>query len=430
MTFFSGLTEGADAMTRLVEQPAIRSDIESTAAINKATAEEKTGEEAGRKQYAKTLADLTAKSVADEAKKADVDPLTKATQQAEEGAIWSDTSQMLDLTRQYQKDQTDYDNMLKASGFLQGKDLEQNQNMLEKKRESLAKEKEKMVDLQTQVADARLYQIRKINDPTSLEGARQWEAQQLGKLFEKQVPQGESESDDDYAAKKAQFVKKNDELPKTYDAAGKAQLDNMMTSHGSAKEALALYKLDIQSDRNIVELEKANLLALSRDRIAERMQQARVESDRARYSAQFVSNARMQLESNDRNIKQTQKAVDDFKKQIAPEPTTGFLFKDPNPAYDDYQKQLKDMEDQIADYRSRNQDIMQQASLAGIDMAQMGQLSTTGDYLRTRQASKNTPAPAAKPSPKELSQHDQEALTWAQANPNDPRAKKILDANK
>ena len=383
---------GANAMTDLVEQPAIRSNIESTSAINRATAQEKVQEAAGRKQYAQTLASLTAK---DAATKTETDPLSKATQIAEEGGVWSDMTQMHDLTSQYQKDQADYNNMLKASSSLQGKDLETNQNMLEKKRAALANEKEKMITLQQQVSDARLYQMSKINDETSLQGARQWEAQQLGKLFEKQVPMQDGESQDEYNSKKDHFIKTNDQLPKTYDAVGQAQLNNMMTEGGSAKSALAIMKIGIQSDRNIVELEKAQIMAQARVRAADKMAQAHEATDRSRYAAQFVSNARMQLESNDRNIKQSEKQLADLQKQIPPDETTGGILgmgSSENPQYTAYQQSISQIQDQIAAYKKSNLDIMQQASLSQIDLSQMGQLSATGDWLR----GKSSPAPSSK----------------------------------
>ena len=68
---------------------------------------------------------------------------------------------------------------------------------------------------------------------------------------------------------------------------------------------------------------------------------------------------------------------------------------------------------------------MQQASLSQIDLSQMGQLSATGDWLK----GKGSPAPS-KSTPKQLSQEDQQAKAWAEANPNDPRSKKILDSLK
>ena len=426
MTFFSGLTEGADAMTNLVEQPAIRSDIESKSAIEKATADEKVQEAAGRKQYAQTLASLTAK---DASTKTETDPLSKATQMAEEGGVWSDMTQMHDLTSQYQKDQADYNNMLKASSSLQGKDLETNESMLEKKRAALANEKEKMITLQQQVSDARLYQMSKINDETSLQGARQWEAQQLGKLFEKQVPIQDGESQDEYNSKKDHFIKANDQLPKTYDAVGQAQLNNMMTEGGSANSALAIMKIGIQSDRNIVELQKAQIMAQARERAADKMAQAHEATDRSRYAAQFVSNARMQLESNDRNIKQSEKQLADLQKQLPPDETTGGILgmgSSENPQYTAYQQSISQIQDQIAAYKKSNLDIMQQASLSQIDLSQMGQLSATGNWLR----GKGTSSPPSKPTPKQLSQEDQQAKAWAEANPNDPRSKKILDSLK
>ncbi len=420
------ISAGADAMTDLVEQPAIRSDIESKSAIEKATADEKVQEAAGRKQYAQTLASLTAK---DAATKTETDPLSKATQMAEEGGVWSDMTQMHDLTSQYQKDQADYNNMLKASSSLQGKDLETNESMLEKKRAALANEKEKMITLQQQVSDARLYQMSKINDETSLQGARQWEAQQLGKLFEKQVPIQDGESQDEYNSKKEHFIKTNDQLPKKYDAVGQAQLNNMITEGGSAKSALEIMKIGIQSDRNIVELQKAQIMAQARIRAADKMAQAHEATDRSRYAAQFVSNARMQLESNDRNIKQSEKQLADFQKQIPPDETTGGILgmgSSENPQYTAYQQSISQIQDQIAAYKKSNLDIMQQASLSQIDLSQMGQLSATGDWLR----GKGSSSPPSKPTPKQLSQEDQQAKAWAEANPNDPRSKKILDSLK
>lgn len=322
----------------------------------------------GTKDYQKALKDSPAF----------VDPESTMTpeQKAENDSknIWADSSQMHDATRQYQKDQQEYSNMLSASKNLQGDDLSKNQTLMEQKRQHMEQEQTKLIDLQTKVGDARLYQLSKITDEPSLQGARQWEMEQLGKVFDKQVPIKDGQSPEQYAKMKGHFLQEHDKLPQKYDDQGKAQINNVMTRGGSEQEALQFLRIQAENQKTeayikaMGDRERANIILQSRlsasadDRTYSSTRKALIDVNKATLTSYDREASRIRLTLSD--------LQDPNRGGGRQGPIGGFLGfgQHDSPKALKYDEQVQQLTDQLGEITDKSQKIKDDNRRLGIEL--------------------------------------------------------------